>query len=200
MGSLEKYLLATNSIIDKEFLSFLISETNKNGFSPCKAEGYIIDKFNLVRRQQTIEKILKGFCIEHKKKLRVLDLGCGFGTMLIALEKRFTEIYGLEILEDRVVWAKKRAPLSKIVCASSTEIPWPHDYFDLIICEDVFEHMSPHDQGLAADEMFRVLRKNGHTFVSVPNKYQIYDEHNHVQFTTLMPHISRAKYVKIIGN
>ena len=47
-----------------------------------------------------------------------------------------------------------------------TDIPFEDNYFDLIICNHVLEHV-PNDI-LAMEELFRVLKKNGRAILQVP--------------------------------
>jgi SAM-dependent methyltransferase len=52
------------------------------------------------------------------------------------------------------------------VCASVTELPFPSDYFDLVICSHVFEHVK--DDRSAIAEVFRVVKFGGLAAVPIP--------------------------------
>lgn len=59
----------------------------------------------------------------------------------------------------------------KITKADITNIPFENDYFDIIICSHVLEHI--HDDRLAMSELFRVLKKDGHGIFQVPIDYSL---------------------------
>jgi ubiquinone/menaquinone biosynthesis C-methylase UbiE len=116
-----------------------------------------------------------------------LDVGCGFGNLVIALSERFRHVSGIELNAERVEWARRRCPPAEIVCGTAEALPWPDDHFKLITSTDVFEHLDHSQQAAAAKELARVLKPGGYAFVTVPSRYQISDEHNHVLFGTWMP-------------
>ena len=125
-----------------------------------------------------------------------LDIGCGFGNLVIALRERFEDVSGIEIVPERAEWAKKRCPSADIICGSATELPWPENHFGLITSTDVFEHLDRSQQVEAAKELARVLKPGGSAFITVPSRFQIRDEHNYVLFGTWMPDRCR-KYVSM---
>lgn len=57
--------------------------------------------------------------------------------------------------------------LPNIIRADAQTLPIKSNLFDYIFCIDSFEHI-PH-QNLAAEEFYRVLKKNGKAFLSIPN-------------------------------
>jgi 2-polyprenyl-3-methyl-5-hydroxy-6-metoxy-1,4-benzoquinol methylase len=54
-----------------------------------------------------------------------LDLGCGFGNLVIALSDRFQSVSGIELNPERVEWSKRRCPSAEIVCGTAEKLPWP---------------------------------------------------------------------------
>jgi SAM-dependent methyltransferase len=61
----------------------------------------------------------------------------------------------------------------KPVAASLTAVPLADETVDLIICSEVLEHIT--DDGLALDEMRRVLAPDGWLLISVPTPPAVYD-------------------------
>lgn len=57
----------------------------------------------------------------------------------------------------------------KIIKVDITNIPFENNYFDIIICNHVLEHI-PNDH-LAMSELFRVLKKDGFSILQVPVDY-----------------------------
>lgn len=97
---------------------------------------------------------------------KVLEVGCGDGTFSKQLDKA-NEIWGIEPNVSAALKAKEH--MTKVFSGtyeqSYSEIP--NDYFDLIVCNDVIEHMLDHEK------FFRLikdkLQKNGVLIGSVPN-------------------------------
>lgn len=58
------------------------------------------------------------------------------------------------------------------VCADATALPLKNDCADVILCTEVLEHLE--DPDACIDEIFRLLRKDGSAFVSVPFMYPVH--------------------------
>jgi 2-polyprenyl-3-methyl-5-hydroxy-6-metoxy-1,4-benzoquinol methylase len=199
-----------NRLSDREefetnFFDFLLQKAAQSGFSEAKQQAWAGYMYDPARGEETLNTFVSGCKLTFKsgvfpkegKSQRALDIGCGFGSLMMALEKRFDYAAGIEIQQERVDWAKKRAPKSEIICGSAAQLPWQDNFFDVVISTDVFEHIPADVQQLAAAEISRVLKPGGHAFISVPNRFQIKDEHNHVLFGTWLPNRLREKYVML---
>jgi len=152
---------------------------------------------DLSRSEQLIEKVIDFFKPSKQQKKKALDVGCGFGNLLLVLQEEFTQVCGIDIGPKSVEWSKKRAIGAEVMNANATEIPWPDREFDLVTATDVFEHIPYPEQEKAASEMMRVLKLGGYGYVEVPNRLQIRDEHNSLWFGTWLPDKLRKKYAKI---
>lgn len=184
--------------IEKSFHDFLTQKTVQFRASKLKKSSWIKGMSDTSKAEETLKSIMSYFGTNMKERHRVLDVGCGFGNWLIVLAQHFEQTYGIEIQNERVQWVRKRASRAEVVCGSATSLPWPDEWFDLVVCTDVFEHISYKEQELAASELMRVLKPGGHGFISVPNRFQILDEHNRVLFATYLPDLAREKYVKAV--
>lgn len=107
------------------------------------------------------------------KPQRVLDVGCGRG-FYVKLASTFASIdhiEGVDINSDYVAQAKKNVGGDKRISiqkGSIYKLPFTDNYFDLIICSEVLEHLD--DEKTALSELYRVLTKGGKLIVTVPNK------------------------------
>jgi SAM-dependent methyltransferase len=97
---------------------------------------------------------------------RVLEIGCGDGTFLRQLPQT-CERWGVEINQQAAEAAKKS--FEKILCGPFNEMAdkLPDGYFDLIIANDVIEHMDDF-HGLF-NNIYKKLRPEGRLVGSVPN-------------------------------
>lgn len=180
---------------ETDFFDFLLQKAAESGFSDANQNAWAGYMYDPARGEETLNTLVSGCHVTIAPGDRALDIGCGFGSLMMALEKRFDHAAGIEIRQERVDWAQKRAPNSEIVCGSAAQLPWEDNFFDVVISTDVFEHIPTDIQQLAAAEISRVLKPGGCAFISVPNRFQLKDEHNHVLFGTWLPNGLREKYV-----
>ena len=88
---------------------------------------------------------------------RILELGCGEGTLLSALTA--SNKYGIDPSIHALVRARKRSAADCAV-ARAEELPFPDSSFDLVIAVGVMEHFEKPDEATA--EVRRVLSPGGH--------------------------------------
>lgn len=102
--------------------------------------------------------------------LKVIDVGCGTGHLLLALSNRLQKplrLYGLDFSDSAIRRSRRLVPSVEFVVASVYEIPYPDDNFDMVTCTETLEHLQrPED---ALQEMFRVLKPGGQLVVTVPD-------------------------------
>lgn len=96
-----------------------------------------------------------------KKKLRVLDLGCADGHMTSWLKSKWKKgnIYGVDVSDKLINGAKKKYPDIKFTLADAHKLPYSNDFFDLVICSEVLEHVVKPDK--VCKEVYRVLSPEG---------------------------------------
>jgi ubiquinone/menaquinone biosynthesis C-methylase UbiE len=99
-----------------------------------------------------------------RHKLRVLDIGCGTGFLMNYLQSRYQldgEVVGLDVSEHALKFCQQRGA-NKLILGSATEVPLPSKSFDLIICIDTIQHLSPAGaDDLAIAEFSRLLAPQG---------------------------------------
>ncbi|MCL4874366.1 methyltransferase domain-containing protein [bacterium] len=183
-----------------DFERFVEERASTYGFTEQTRSGWIKYMTQDVERGSALAKeLLLHFALPKEKRKRALDVGCGFGGLAYALSQEFESAGGIELVEERVEWARRRFPGLEIVKGNATRLPWPDGHFDLMACNDVFEHVSYEDQKKAASEIFRVLKSGGVGYVAVPNRFQLRDDHNGIWLSTYFPHPIRGYVVKAMG-
>jgi ubiquinone/menaquinone biosynthesis C-methylase UbiE len=100
----------------------------------------------------------------------VLDIGCGAGHGSNLLSKKYKKVYGVDISEEAIEYAKQnwKTDAVEFSVGSALAIPFPDDTFDTVAAFEVFEHLSDWEQFLR--EIRRVLKPGGHAYISTPNK------------------------------
>ncbi len=95
----------------------------------------------------------------------ILEIGCGGGWFAYYCKDIVNTYVGIDIAITCVKLSKKILP--NIIQADAQALPIKSNLFDYIFCIDSFEHIP--NQNLAAEEFYRVLKKNGKVFLSIPN-------------------------------
>ena len=100
---------------------------------------------------------------------RVLDVGCGAGTLGAALKAQTgAEVVGLELFEEAAALAETRLDaVHRVDLQTLTELPYPDGYFDAMTFGDVLEHM--HDPHGLLRTLRRYLADGGTIVCSIPN-------------------------------
>ena len=118
-------------------------------------------------------KILKEITKKRfNKKISVLDIGCGTGTISLYLAKKRNSVTGIDISKKAVKIAKenaKRLQLEKKVIFLNEDIQSFNfnQKFDLVICSEVLEHLKDDIKVLKKIRMF--MKKDGYLLISVPS-------------------------------
>lgn len=111
-------------------------------------------------------------CLEMMASQKVgtlLDIGFASGIFLPELSKRSQALHGIDLHADLTLvnnMMQQEGLQATLVNASVTDIPYPADFFDCIVCMSVLEHVK--DLPSAIDEIFRVLKPNGQAILGFP--------------------------------
>lgn len=105
----------------------------------------------------------------------VLEVGCGEGGFRASFGNE-VEYWGVE--PNKEVSKIAEAQLYKVFNATYEEVEQdiPDNYFDLIVCNDVIEHMVDHDKFL--ETIKSKVKDDGYLLISIPNVRYIYNLYN----------------------
>ncbi len=116
--------------------------------------------------------VLRTLGVEIKKHAAILDYGCGAGNTVIALRLLgYANAVGFDIVD----YLDRAADKSNYHIDPGGRVPFPDGTFDLIISDEVFEHVL--DQDFAFAELYRVLKPGGVSIHVIPGKYQLVEPH-----------------------
>jgi 2-polyprenyl-3-methyl-5-hydroxy-6-metoxy-1,4-benzoquinol methylase len=101
---------------------------------------------------------------------KVLEIGAGGGASLLYIRENnlAAEVMGVELMSIPGSY-QQHPSIDKFQVADieKQEIDAPEDYFDIIICADVLEHLA--DPWTCLSKITRHLKKGGRLIASVPN-------------------------------
>ena len=98
---------------------------------------------------------------------RVLDVGCGTGTLALALKRRQPSVDMVAIDPDASALARARRKVERAGVAVAFEqgyadaLPYPDDSFDRVFSSFMFHHLQPRERETMLREVRRVLKPGG---------------------------------------
>jgi SAM-dependent methyltransferase len=93
------------------------------------------------------------------KETKILDAGCGEGVLVEEYRSKGYLIVGIDLNYES----------EYVQRGNILEMPYPDNYFDVVLMLDVFEHLAFIDQPKALAEVRRVLSSGGILLISIPN-------------------------------
>ena len=97
-----------------------------------------------------------------RPRMKILDVGCGEGTLVRLLEEEGSLVYGIDINGDAV----RTSHHPRIAQASAVELPFADASFDLCVGSHVIEHMEFPSAFLS--ELARVVKSGGRIVLIYP--------------------------------
>lgn len=104
------------------------------------------------------------------RELRILDAGCGEGHLIEKIHNLNPRhlLFGFDITKIALESAKKRVPEAKFSLQDLTKLNISKEFFDIIICQDVLEHI--YDYKKVILNLINLLKKDGIFIISYPNE------------------------------
>jgi len=126
--------------------------------------------------------------------LKILDIGAGEGSTSKILSKN-NFVFSLEPKSERIKKIEKTNSLQPVI-AEGLSLPFQSSSFDLIILQDVIEHLNINQK--FADNLNHLLKENGIIYLSTPNRLSIIniisDPHWGMPFLSLFNRSQIKKY------
>lgn len=97
----------------------------------------------------------------------ILDVGCGAGLFLRALDAVKWERYGLETGAPAAQVAARHLGLDRVICGALLQAAYPKAFFDVVTFWSVLEHTS--DPRAQLEEARRILKPRGTVILQLPN-------------------------------
>lgn len=139
------------------------------------------------------------------KGLKILDIGCGNGTLADIFAKEGAQVVASDIASN----ALKRVPDHENITKKQAALPetsFPDDEFDLCLCAEVIAEINHADYRMTMAELCRVIKPHGRVVVS--DALDIHSEDAFLRFQKLAEtefkilHWKRsyhALYIRILG-
>lgn len=121
-----------------------------------------------VGKRRLITSLIKNYIMNKdlkRKKLKILDVGCGSGKLMEDL-KDFGRVSGVDSSKKALTFCKQRGLRNIYRADISDKLPFSEETFDLALLIDVLEHTK--DDGKVLRNLKRVLKKNGFLILTIP--------------------------------
>jgi 2-polyprenyl-3-methyl-5-hydroxy-6-metoxy-1,4-benzoquinol methylase len=132
------------------------------------------DPTSLKRLKLIIEQVLEHSERKQGSKIRVLDLGCGIGSIILPIAALGYEAIGVDIDENSIALCTEKNIFPgltfKVGDAETLDLG---QKFDVVIASEVIEHV-PHPE-LLLRTVARHLAEDGIAVLSLPNGYSLWE-------------------------
>lgn len=116
-------------------------------------------------RERALVDLLRSEKVRSLSDMRLLDIGCGTGGELgrfLAYGAQVRNLYGIDLLDDRIRTAWHIAPQLNLAQANAAQLPFKDAWFDIVLQFTVFSSiLDTLLKRQVAAEMLRVLKPNG---------------------------------------
>lgn len=140
-------------------------------------EGRVIGEYyndieGIVEKQRNRYEYVIDYLVEVMNKLKpqrgnLLDVGCGFGFLLVAARQCGWSVAGTELSEEVVKYLHDVQGLDHIYYGDLDHISLPDEYYSIINLTNVLEHV-PYPS-VTLENCKRLLEEEGYIIVRVPN-------------------------------
>lgn len=129
----------------------------------------VASSLDRARRQLALLEPLLDQAAAARRRLRILDVGCGDGaaTALLADRAHGHTVVGADWSQMALERARRRGLTLVRATLDEGGLPLPDQALDVVVFSEVIEHLV--DTDAALDELVRVLRPGGSLLLSTPN-------------------------------
>lgn len=132
------------------------------------------------------------------KDWKLLDIGCASGIITQYLASYVSKAIGIDIDEHAISIARKNYSKQKNLTfeiASGSKIPYENNFFDLVVCNQVYSYTSAPKKLLT--EIYRVLKPGGICIFTGDNLLWLIENQYKLPFLHYLPRRLAEFYLKI---
>lgn len=143
----------------KELMDYYEQKYKNGGYSNgCVVNGVPLSQIYHEGRQNSAFNLLNP-----SKNEKILDAGCGIGTLTSKIVKKSDKVYGVDIAKNAFYSNKNLSPFSKM---DLENLAFKNESFDKIVIVETLEHLINPEK--AIEEFYRVLKPEGHLVITYP--------------------------------
>lgn len=151
------------------------SKPNPDNFVPALGLRILTPLFDPLVRLLMRERLFKGRLVDQmalQPGQRILDVGCGTGTLALLIKERHpqNEVVGIDPDPQILAIARRKAARSgaevRFDVGYADRLPYPDASFDRVTSSLVFHHLRRETKRAALEEAYRVLRPGGELHIA----------------------------------
>ncbi len=155
-------------------------------------------------RFESEERTLDGMlhCLKPRQKMKILDVGCGFGHFIAYAISKGYDCYGYEVDENLVKISKSILKINdqnpnRIKLAKGKKLPYKNESFDLVNLSFVLDFVQ--DIPSLLKEIKRILKKDGEIYIEAPNYQCCFSPLYAIIFFPWLPKWLNRAYFHLMG-
>jgi SAM-dependent methyltransferase len=142
------------------------------GEDPYRVAGNLDSPFHAQRVHVTIDLLAHAVGREATAP-KILDVACGEGHITAAIHRAFptARIFAFDGSLSAIRSASQAHDGISFALANAYDPPYPPDYFDCVVCNNIWEHVP--DPLRLLDRVAKSLKPDGYLIVSTPSRYKL---------------------------
>lgn len=158
----------------------------KSDFEMLYPGDSTFEKRSRILKAKKVTSVTLDYNSDFKKSI-CLDYGCSVGLMTEYFATKFEKVIGVDVDKNAISIASKRNSKSNLKYATIKDelIPYPDNYFDVVVFNQVYEHVGNPEKSLK--EIYRVLKPKGVCYFGARNKLFPMDGHYKIPFIAYFP-------------
>lgn len=144
-------------------------------------ESDVLERLHQMQFDCTPDRVFYSFVLRMREDANILDVGCGTGRFLKkCIQEGYKNVAGCDPLsgydqEEKLALSKQLQKEITFQLTRSSSLSFDNDQFDLVICNQVLEHVK--DKLELVAEIVRVLKPKGSCIMSFPTSEVIVEPH-----------------------
>ena len=179
--------------------STVMAEYQKNFTENPVAQQFMYDEEGRTAKADKVIAILDDF-VDDISALSILDVSCSTGLMPRRFAPHFAKVTGIDIDEGAVAFARENNDIPNVEyhVMDALHTAFPDDSFDLVVCNQMYEHVPDAEQMLR--EIRRILVPGGVCYFGATNRLKVIETHyGRLPFLSYLPKPLANLYLKILG-
>ena len=159
----------------------------------------MFDQTGRLRKARTMVSVLQHHLGATLSTLSLLNLGGSTGIIDSHLAEHFLSVTSIDIDQQAITYAQANFSRKNLQFAvgDAMAIAYPDNYFDIVICSQVYEHVPNATQMM--NEIHRVLKPGGICYFAAGNRLMWNEPHYNLPLLSVMPHFMADIYLKLLG-
>jgi ubiquinone/menaquinone biosynthesis C-methylase UbiE len=155
--------------VGEQMKDSIMATPSKRTYLPAAGRDSFLPVYDLMTKLMGADRARRGLLEQAQIRpgQRILDIGCGTGSLLVQLKRLYpeTDVVGLDPDPKALARASRKAARAKVAIrferGFGDELPYPDASFDRVFSSLMFHHIPTDEKGKTVREVRRVLKPGG---------------------------------------